>query len=277
MKRILTLLFAGLATIAGNASAAGPDRVEPEWYDIEVVVFRHLAETSGDAEWWPDDPGHPDVGDARALSDIPPLDTAATTPPDGPRRLSADRLTLSGIVDALEKNAQYSPLLHLGWSQPAAPRDDSPLIRIGKGELAADGVSADRAPGNGNTAETESPLDRPPLRRPLDGTLRVAVNRYVHVWADLLFHPQQAPRNRAGDPDAPADDGRAFREEAVMDALLRGELSAEEARLLMLRPDEPVFLGYRLRQHRRMRSGELHYIDHPKVGIILRATPRKWQ
>lgn len=30
---------------------------------------------------------------------------------------------------------------------------------------------------------------------------------------------------------------------------------------------------HRIKLHRRMRSGETHYIDHPKVGIIVRAEP----
>ena len=28
-----------------------------------------------------------------------------------------------------------------------------------------------------------------------------------------------------------------------------------------------------LRQHRRMRSNELHYIDHPLFGLLVRITP----
>ena len=26
-------------------------------------------------------------------------------------------------------------------------------------------------------------------------------------------------------------------------------------------------------QHRRMRSGELHYLDHPKLGVIVQVDP----
>jgi hypothetical protein len=37
---------------------------------------------------------------------------------------------------------------------------------------------------------------------------------------------------------------------------------------LLLQPDE--LEAYRVRLHRRMRSGELHYVDHPKVGILIR-------
>jgi hypothetical protein len=31
--------------------------------------------------------------------------------------------------------------------------------------------------------------------------------------------------------------------------------------------------SYRLQAHRRMRSGELHYIDHPRIGVLVKITP----
>jgi len=32
---------------------------------------------------------------------------------------------------------------------------------------------------------------------------------------------------------------------------------------------------YRIKLHRRMRSDELHYVDHPKLGILIRARPQR--
>lgn len=31
--------------------------------------------------------------------------------------------------------------------------------------------------------------------------------------------------------------------------------------------------GYRMQDHRRMRSGEIHYIDHPMFGLLILCTP----
>ncbi|MGB5614584.1 MAG: CsiV family protein, partial [Sedimenticolaceae bacterium] len=32
---------------------------------------------------------------------------------------------------------------------------------------------------------------------------------------------------------------------------------------------------YRIKLHRRMRSDELHYVDHPRLGILIRARPQR--
>ena len=68
----------------------------------------------------------------------------------------------------------------------------------------------------------------------LEGTLRVGVKRYLHLEADLLL--RKWPLNGATDTA-----GGDFR-------------------------------SYRMRANRRMRSGELHYLDHPLLGILFTAS-----
>ena len=66
------------------------------------------------------------------------------------------------------------------------------------------------------------------------GTLTVSLGRYLEVAVDLLYH-------------RPSSDEAA-------------SLHAAPAR-------------FRLVSERRMRSGELHYIDHPLFGVLIRITP----
>jgi hypothetical protein len=72
----------------------------------------------------------------------------------------------------------------------------------------------------------------PPL---LEGTLKIGVKRYLHVEADLLL--------------------REPRESDATDGYLTG----------------PAFNAYRLHEKSRMRSGKLHYLDHPVLGVLLEA------
>lgn len=46
-----------------------------------------------------------------------------------------------------------------------------------------------------------------------------------------------------------------------------------EADLVYSRPGSGQTEYFALRESRRMRSGELHYLDHPLFGVLLRATP----
>ena len=75
----------------------------------------------------------------------------------------------------------------------------------------------------------------------LDGTVRLILARYLHLEADLRYR-DAAPANDAG----------------LFDGF--GAQAAEA----------PV---YRLNESRRMRSREVHYLDHPMFGIIATVTP----
>jgi hypothetical protein len=69
----------------------------------------------------------------------------------------------------------------------------------------------------------------------LEGTLKIGVKRYLHMEADLLLRLPVTP-----------DDG---------DAYFMG----------------PAVRSYRLQTTRRMRSGKLHYLDHPVLGVLVQA------
>ncbi|WP_428604972.1 peptidoglycan binding protein CsiV [Sedimenticola sp.] len=75
--------------------------------------------------------------------------------------------------------------------------------------------------------------DTPPA--PFEGLIKINVNRYLHVALDLLLRGANSNL-----PPAPFD---AF--------------------------SSPTQGSIRFQGTRRMRSGELHYIDHPKMGALI--------
>lgn len=93
---------------------------------------------------------------------------------------------------------------------------------------------------------------------PLNGTLAVTLGRYLHFSADLRLqgHPLSTPLT-------PEETSLSPLESAI--ATLVGEATDTAP------PREPTFLS--LRQSRRLRSAELHYIDHPALGILVRIDP----
>jgi hypothetical protein len=74
----------------------------------------------------------------------------------------------------------------------------------------------------------------------IHGTIKIVLGRYLHIYTDMIY---QQPRK---------------------DAAL--SLRGEQARL---------YKEYPIKSHRRMRSKELHYLDHPMVGILVMAMPVK--
>lgn len=74
----------------------------------------------------------------------------------------------------------------------------------------------------------------------LDGTVQLSVGRFLQFDTNLRYHAV-SPQT-AGEPPPPA-------------------------------ADTPIQLLYRLNESRRMRSRELHYLDHPMFGVIVLVTP----
>ncbi len=74
----------------------------------------------------------------------------------------------------------------------------------------------------------------------IEGTLKVGIKRYLHLETDLLLR-----RQKLGQP-ASVQPG--------------------------LRPLGPTYQAYRLQTQRRMRSGKLHYLDHPLIGVLVLAS-----
>lgn len=78
-------------------------------------------------------------------------------------------------------------------------------------------------------------------RARLHGTLALGLARYLHLQADLLYQPAATSAPAADTPAQPVP---------VADALT-----------------------VRMQQSRRMRSEELHYLDHPLFGVLALVTP----
>jgi hypothetical protein len=98
------------------------------------------------------------------------------------------------------------------------------------------------APVQGDTDAPGAPLPGTTL----DGTVSISRGRYLHFGADLVLEKplaESAVTAAAADPNA---------------------VPAEQ-------PVGPV--RFRLDDSRRVRSNEVHYLDHPRFGIITIITP----
>ena len=107
--------------------------------------------------------------------------------------------------------------------------------------------------------------------RPLDGTVRIVVSRYIHIHADLYFttavewtgDDAALPGSEPGGTATPADPSAG---EAT-------PVPRVQAPRIARGPDGQAMLTYPFVQQRRMRSGELHYLDNPVLGLLVLVTP----
>lgn len=289
------------------AVAAGPVTAQTSFYDVEVIVFEHLDTDAGETERWRPQVIVPPIAEATAFETDGPRGDHLRELPEGFERLASDEAELGGAVERLNDSRRYRVLRHSIWRQPAFGRDEAIALRFSAGEptmvripasaypagpieadtsqadeMAAADVASERATGARDQAggtslaqpaaqETagdptyllESPFGlgmlAPPLRDaevlPLDGTVRLIVSRYLHLRADLYY---TAPVEWTDGEDAAGQAAAAGT--AASPRITRG-------------PDGQAMLSYGMNQGRRMRSGELHYLDHPVIGLLVKVTP----
>lgn len=256
--------LAGLALGLLAPPAAGAAR----WFTVEVVAFEHLAAENYAEETWPADPGAPDT---TATVELVPSGTTASGTPIPFSLAPRNEWTLAGVYAALRRSASYRPLLHLAWRQPVLDRDSAPAVHLHpEAGLRYPEPEPVMAPGTLPPLVLRDESAPPPA---LDGTLRVHLARYLHVEADLVHYrdPTRLPLAAAPPPppsaaetDADAEGGPNPR---VSDAVPE-EAGAQPGVAAL----EPV-TRFRMLQRRRMRSQEIHYLDHPLFGVVVTITP----
>ncbi len=233
MKKSAALLLLMIALLPLGASAES-DR----WYEVEVIVFLHNSAATQDGEVWPRLPGEPDTSNARNLG--APMGRDGKARPF--QRLTENEMRMNEDYERLRRSAQYRPLLHTGWRQPGYPANRAVEVHLNAGSVEV-AEAQSQAASFGDQGNSPAVVSREKPR--LDGTIKVVLSRYLHVTTDLIYRDDPAPLPAA----APGADT------AVAAPLPRQGIT------------------YRLQQERRMRSSEIHYIDHPRFGVVVLITP----
>lgn len=296
-------------------------------YDVEIIVFEHANDRAGDNERWRPEVAIPrrdrtlhfdDDGDT-----IAPL--MSETPEDF-RQLKEDDYRLRDERRRLENASAYNVLQHSAWRQPALDPEEAVGVRIRAGEptrvrlprratgpltqpVRIEAILARARAGHDDpvsrSAATEPlfatgvlPKRESALVYPLDGSVRVEVERYLHVYADLyrtavvdwpdeqLREHIQADASRAAAANAGAEESQE--QDSPQEQGDNGD-DGETANLLAddandpvidsqtfaLGPDEQKMISFPFVQQRRMRSGNLHYLDHPVIGMLVLITPHE--
>lgn len=248
---ISCVLALGLAASLTRAAPPAPPAVAPapNWYNVELIVFRATDPGAGGLETWPLDPGTPDWNAAVPLA---PPDSIGPAVPF--QALSPVNEQLGDAWTRLKRSKSYEPLLHVTWTQPALDRATAQAVRIG--------VPLSAVPAATTRAQASTPAavgGAAPLQAtPVYGDAKLSTTGpYLHFDLDLVL---QGPPARSSSPP----EGTAAINAAVL---------APTPRTVPASPAAPPLQLYRLRQDRRVDGGKLTYFDHPLFGAILLVTP----
>ncbi len=260
---------------------------ETKWYDIEIIIFSDKEGVNIDAEMWPEQLVIEPRQNAVKL-----VETAAgtTTPvagsqPTAFQRLRVEDLTLTEQAARIERARRYELLLHLGWRQPGLSEAEAKAIRISDYTRAGNTEAAAAAPlspsyGDGTAAATEHDLfaQAETVQPGLDGYVALILARYLHIETDLVY---RVPREQGVTAETDSGMGTTVDTASTMPpwppAATEGTQSgtaypADRANAEQLVPPSP-YLNFHLQESRRMRSNEIHYLDHPMFGVIIQVRP----
>ncbi len=274
--RFLTLLV--LAALLPGVSLAQSDtdssaKPDPQ-YDVELVVFKNIKAPKSREFILPVSSPSRD----EKMLDLSSASSVAAAAKLGYRILPNDELRLLDTVTRLVESPRYELLLHVAWRQPGVEREKAMPIWLRGGRIyGSEYTSIDNQlellesiprvdgaePGSEqNFAFDEQSLEAIELQLleqqalrvhqglyEFEGKITVALSRYLHTYTDLVF---RRPRLSV-DPvttNAPQDQ----------------YLAAYAA-------DTRILNNHNLKEHRRMRSKNLHYLDNPEFAMLILITP----
>lgn len=290
-------------TLSDDSAEQEPDR----WYQVEVILLAHKQSTND--EIWRTDialaypPNWVELKDpekflAEPVPCPPELDAAAEPeqPPSNPddiaspnschAPLATDESTvdestggepqpaplladldrepyyllpkelraLNDQAQELKWSRQHRVLFHQAWRQPIVDKSEATSIIIAAGEQFGDNAE-------------------------LEGTISINVSRYLHLNTNLWF--SEFSHNYGQDkgqwPELPTrPDLQDFSSIQIEDDAIspwdKIQPLNDEYDKILAKPYIPQRITL-IKQKRRMRSKEIHYIDHPKVGLVILIEP----
>jgi len=261
-RKPLLLILLAIATQPALAEVA-----ETRWYDVEVILFAQTNQNYRDSENWPIDYTPPDMENARELLS---QDKAKRDParPTAFRLLDPNELHLDADAKRIDAASDMQLLGHFGWRQPGLPQQGALAVRVNQALF--DRV---RAMNESAGQPVEVGTDGVDTRPKLEGTLRLILSRYLHIETDLLL--KEPLDEQPAYTDAQQANVLLFSEPATQAAPPASGQTAQPDLFAMAEENatQAPYRVYFMHQSRRMRSNEVHYLDHPLFGMVIKVVP----
>jgi hypothetical protein len=208
---------------------------------------------------------------APGQADAPPAITTLSVP-TAFSRLPASQQQFRDEVDRIRRSADLHLLYHESWLQPMRGRERSVAIVL----------------------DSEERRGAYPV---LQGSILLHVSRYLHIETDLWVNIEASgqARGRYLSPPPPPvtassaaawqfriDTTDMYFDSAAAEPLATGEQEQSPQQLVasLALPSRPWYdfaQPVQVTQRRRMRSNEIHFLDHPLVGIIVTVSPYEFE
>ncbi|VUD56357.1 hypothetical protein TDB9533_02012 [Thalassocella blandensis] len=292
----LTYSFAMLSLLTVLPAAAQKnegvkDTRYEDWFQVEIIVFARNQINSPDAEKWSKnvalayppnlqllvDPNAPAAQENLNAAVSTAINAAQSTSQTGlPAMeqpfvmLSSNQRHLNAEALQIKRNRGKRVLFHEAWRQPMLDKDSSPAIVISGGDT----------------------FDK---NKELEGFVTIWLSRYLHIGTNLWFTSFEANYGQETEhwpyppePPKPFTPNNTNLDSGGLSNNSQWNLSLDESdKDIGLNFDAQSSQNYfqdytnltkqpyvvsrvvTMQQRRRMRSTELHYLDHPLMGILI--------
>ncbi len=265
MNRAIITLLLGLITLPTWAQEQKPER----WYEVEIILFEQLNPVALESERWPLDIIEPDLDGSIELLHTPPEPESAQAQTDDMPVpyliLPPEQYQLSKAYLKLLNSDNYLPYVHVAWRQVIPPREKADRIFIHDQLNTAidENTRVIEVQPRTDDMFIETPLEFSPPAHTLSGVLSIGLGRYIHVEADLLLYKPELATTVEQELNLPP---------VVDDFQLPAQFTDEHVFAPVTEEIEiPKF--FRIQGNMRMPSTEVHYLDHPLVGMLILFTP----
>lgn len=215
---------------------------ETKEYNVEIVIFEDTSGRYINSEQWPiihhEQNSITTDTDINKLTTLPEYESPQYQDINSVINITENTGTiLAEHVSKLVKSSRYNVLLYKSWRQAGLDDDNAVNININSTK----NETVDKK--NTLTIQTVTTLDSNPptaTESTVSGNIKLILGRYLHIHTDLLYKRL----NKKNSPTSPKLHVNSFNE-------------------------------FEIKSQRRMRSRELHYIDHPLLGILTLVSPVK--
>ncbi|MGL6124165.1 MAG: peptidoglycan binding protein CsiV [Shewanella sp.] len=188
-------------------------------------------------------------------SQISSAQTHAATANGRPVLLARSKSQFASIINSISRERGTRSLLHMTWQQPMRGKSGSVPIRLFAGKDFSNTYHFD---GRiiVKQAQTEPMInaDGTPMHAPavspvweLDGTLNIYLSHYLYIETALNLR-KASKKLMSSMPSDAAEPSSALTGPKVM---------------------TPFLMSVPLIQNRRVKSDEIHYLDHPEMGMVI--------
>jgi len=243
-------------------------------YDVEIIVFKNTKVPTSKEFILP--VSSPSKGDK--FLDLSSSKSMAAAAANGYELIPAAKFRLLDVVTRLVESSRYELLLHAAWRQPGLERDQVLPVWIKGGRIYGNEYtsidnqiefleSIPQLNSNQQSEDQDFAFDEQTLESlelqlleqqsrkqhhglyELEGKITIALSRYLHTYTDLVL---RRPRLTV-DP--------------------KSRNSAQDSYLAAYSADTRILNNHSLKEHRRMRSKNLHYLDNPEFALLILITP----